>query len=90
MFARARILIGAGKSTVTIPSKAVQRVNDARIVFVRVSEREFEARPVELGSDDGATVAVTSGLRGGEDVVTQGAFLLKSEMLKASLKGDDD
>ena len=90
MFARARILIGAGKPTVTIPSKAVQRVNDTRIVFVRLSEREFEARSVELGSDDGATVEVTSGLRGGEDVVTQGAFLLKSEMLKASLKGDDD
>ena len=90
MFARARVLTGAGKPTVIIPSKAVQRVNDTRTVFVRISDREFEARPVELGSDDGATVEVTSGLRGGEDVVTQGAFLLKSEMLKASLKGDDD
>jgi cobalt-zinc-cadmium efflux system membrane fusion protein len=90
MFARARIVVGGGKPTVTVPSKAVQRINDATIVFVRISDREYEAREVGLGADDGATLEVMSGLRGGEDVVAQGAFLLKSEMLKASLHGDDD
>jgi cobalt-zinc-cadmium efflux system membrane fusion protein len=90
MFARARIIVGGGKPTVTVPSKAVQRINDSSIVFVRVSDREFDAREVELGADDGAIVEITSGLRGGDAVVAQGAFLLKSEMLKASLKGDDD
>lgn len=90
MFARARVVIGGGKPTVTIPSRAVQRIGDESAVFVRISERVFEMHTVELGADDGATVEVTSGLRGGEDVVAQGAFLLKSEMLKGSLKGDDD
>lgn len=90
MFARARIVIGGGKPTVTVPSRAVQRIGDDSAVFVRISERVFEMRTVELGSDDGSTVEVTSGLHGGEDVVAQGAFLLKSEMLKGSLKGDDD
>ena len=50
----------------------------------------YLARQVELGADDGATVDVTKGLRGGEAIVAQGAFLLKSELLKGSLKGDDD
>lgn len=90
MFARARIVIGGGKSTVTIPSQAVQRIGDDSAVFVRISERVFEMRTVDLGADDGSTVEVTGGLRGGEEVVAQGAFLLKSEMLKGSLKGDDD
>jgi cobalt-zinc-cadmium efflux system membrane fusion protein len=90
MFARTRIVTAAGKPTIVVPSKAIQRINDASTVFVRISDREYEARPVELGADDGAMVEVTSGLRGGEEVVTQGAFLLKSEMLKGSLKGDDD
>lgn len=90
MFARARIVVGGGKPTVTVPSKAVQRINDSSIVFVHISDREFDAREVELGADDGAIVEITKGLRGGEAVVAQGAFLLKSEMLKASLKGDDD
>lgn len=90
MFARARIATGGGKPTVTVASRAVQRINDATVVFVRISARDYEARPVELGANDGALVEITSGLHGGEDVVAQGAFLLKSEMLKASLKGDDD
>jgi membrane fusion protein, heavy metal efflux system len=90
MFARARIVIGGGKPTVTAPSKAVQRMGDGSFVFVQVSDLEFEAREVSLGADDGATVEITSGLRGGEPVVAQGAFLLKSEILKGSLKGDDD
>lgn len=90
MFARARIVINGGAATVTVPSRAVQRIADDSAVFVRISDRVFEMRRVELGADDGATVEVTKGLHGGEDVVAQGAFLLKSEMLKGSLKGDDD
>ena len=90
MFARARIATGGGKPTVTVPSRAVQRINDATVVFVRLSARDYEARQVELGADDGALVEITSGLHGGDVVVAQGAFLLKSEILKASLKGDDD
>jgi cobalt-zinc-cadmium efflux system membrane fusion protein len=90
MFAHARIVTGGGKATVTVPSKAVQRIGDESMVFVRISERAFEVRPVELGADDGATVEITKGVHGGDDVVVQGAFLLKSEMLKGSIKGDDD
>lgn len=90
MFARARVVTNSGKPAVTIASRAVQRIGDDSVVFVRKSPVKYEIRHVELGANDGATVEVTSGLRGGEEVVTQGAFLLKSEMLKGSLKGDDD
>jgi cobalt-zinc-cadmium efflux system membrane fusion protein len=90
MFARARIVTGGGKPTVTVPSKSVQRIGDGSVVFVQVGDREFEAREVTLGADDGATVEITSGVRGGEPVVAQGAFLLKSEILKGLLQGDED
>ena len=72
------------------PSKSVQRIGDGSFVFVQVSDHEFEAREVTLGADDGAVVEIATGLRGGEPVAAQGAFLLKSEILKGSLKGDDD
>lgn len=90
MFAHARIVVGGGKPTVTVPSKSVQRIGEGAFVFVQVSDHEFEAREVTLGADDGANVEITSGVRGGEPVAAQGAFLLKSEILKGSLKGDDD
>ncbi len=90
MFAHARIVVGGGKPTVTVPSKSVQRIGEGHVVFVQVSDHEFEAREVTLGADDGAMVEIESGVRGGEGVVAQGAFLLKSEVMKDSLKGDDD
>ena len=39
----------------------------------------FEIRPVGRGRDLGAEVEVISGLRAGEQVVVDGAFLLKAE-----------
>lgn len=90
MFVKARIVVGGGKPTVTVPSRSVQRIADQSVVFVQVGDREYEARPVTLGADDGANVEVTMGVRGGDPVVAQGAFLLKSELLKSALKGDDD
>jgi cobalt-zinc-cadmium efflux system membrane fusion protein len=90
MFARARIVTAGGKPTVTVPDSAVQRIGDDAVVFVRISKRLFEARQVELGADDGATVEVIKGVRGGDEIVAQGAFLLKSEMLKSSIQADED
>ena len=90
MFARARIIVGGGAPIVTVPAAAVQRIQDGSFVFVRNSDVEFEARRVELGAREDSIVEITSGLRPSEDVVAEGAFLLKSEMLKASLQGDDD
>jgi cobalt-zinc-cadmium efflux system membrane fusion protein len=33
-------------------------------------------------------VALAEGVRPGEEVVTQGSFLVKSQLLKASMQGD--
>ena len=38
-------------------------------------------------SPDGKTV-IAEGLRPGEDVVTRGGFLLKSQMLRAAMQGE--
>jgi multidrug efflux pump subunit AcrA (membrane-fusion protein) len=46
------------------------------IVWVKTAPERFEARVVMVEPLDGATVAVASGLKAGERVVTQGATLI--------------
>ena len=85
MFARARIgATGSGK-TVVVPRKAVQRAKNAQLVFVRVADDAFEARRVQLGSGDAEAIEVTGRLTAGDEVATEGSFLLKTETLKGSI-----
>jgi membrane fusion protein, heavy metal efflux system len=84
MFGRARILAPA-RAGVMVPRSAVQRAKTVQLVFVRSAEDQFEARRVELGGSEGDLVEITKGIRPGEDVATQGSFLLKTETLKESI-----
>ncbi len=85
MFGRARISIGAARANVMVPDAAVQRAKDVHLVFVRLAEDEYETRHVELGIREGNLVEIRKGVRPGEDVVTTGSFLLKTETLKESI-----
>lgn len=79
----------AGESVVAVPARALQRVSEGWAVFVPRGEGAFEARAVGRGRDLGGEVEVLSGLRAGELVVVDGAFLLKAEQEKAAGGGDD-
>ena len=85
MFGRARIVVGADRATVLVPDAAVQRAKDVHLVFVRRADDEYEARRVEVGIREGNLVEIKKGVRPGEDVVTTGSFLLKTETLKESI-----
>jgi RND family efflux transporter MFP subunit len=75
--------------TVTLPTSPVEGVFvpvDAVIesgirprVFVRRSDGSFEARAVTTGWQGGGRQQILSGLQSGEEVVTDGAFLIDSE-----------
>lgn len=87
---------GATTTTLTIPESAVVTDGERRFVFVEISPRVFERREVRVapmspaGSRAARTTAVVvhDGLRAGERIVVRGAFILKSELAKASL-GDE-
>ena len=50
--------------------------SNQNIVWVKQSPERFTPRVITFEPLDGASVAVTSGLKAGERVVTQGASLL--------------
>ena len=88
----------AGESTarellLTIPESAIVTDGQRQYVFVQVAPLTFERREVQTaplappGSSvvNSAFVLVRGGLKAGEQVVTRGAFTLKSELAKAGL-----
>lgn len=90
MSANARLEV-SGQTTqiLAVPAAALQRVGDRWLVFVPRGQAEFEMRPVGRGRDLGMDVEVVSGLKAGETVVVEGAFLLKAEAEKKAGGADE-
>ncbi len=69
-------------SVLGVPASAVVQIDGKRGVFVRSDEpNSFEFRLVTLGDYSGDFRAVRSGLEEHQEVVVEGAFLLKSELV---------
>ncbi|MBP1770867.1 MAG: Cobalt/zinc/cadmium efflux transporter, rane fusion protein, CzcB family [Holophagaceae bacterium] len=74
--------------TVVLPQSALQQVEGTWGVFVKQGE-EAEFRPVHRGAELGTDVMVLEGVKPGETVVGEGAYLLKSLQIKRKSGGDD-
>jgi multidrug efflux pump subunit AcrA (membrane-fusion protein) len=90
MFVRVALAAGTDKPALTVPSGAVVEIDGRPGVFVPGKEpRSFTFHPVATGREaDGRTV-VTAGLAEGAEVVSAGAFLLKSELILQNETGED-
>jgi RND family efflux transporter MFP subunit len=85
MFASVDVQRESSRSAIFIRSDAVQDVNGQSAVFVRTGPAVFTVRPVLLGQSRDGQVEVTAGLKAGDEVVTRGSFIVKSQLLKGSL-----
>src|SRR5688500_10437694 len=89
MFATDWIESGEPQSGVVVPESAVQRYGDKTVVVVAHPDGDggarFERRQVELRPAAGGRSLVIAGLRGGEPIVVQGAYTVKSELDKAKM-----
>jgi cobalt-zinc-cadmium efflux system membrane fusion protein len=86
MFAEAKIVAGAPgqaepASTLSVPETAVQSLDRQPVVFVLApgEPRTFAKRAVSLGRPVDGFVPILAGLRDGEQVVTNGSFILKAQ-----------
>ena len=70
---------GSLETRIILPEEAVQQIEGRDMVFVQV-KGGFQAVPVSVGSRTGGRIEILDGLRGGQTVVTQGAFVLKSQL----------
>jgi membrane fusion protein, heavy metal efflux system len=90
MSATSHIPVGDATPIVTLPVAALQRLPESWCVFLpRAEAGEYELRPVGRGRDLAGEVEIVRGLRPGERVVVEGAFLLKAEAEKARGTGEE-
>jgi membrane fusion protein, heavy metal efflux system len=81
---------GSAAKILAVPTAAVQRIQEQWYVFLPRSADTFELRPIGRGRDLGGEVEILSGVKAGETVVVDGAFLLKAEADKARGEGEHD
>jgi cobalt-zinc-cadmium efflux system membrane fusion protein len=85
MFADVEVTTTVVKDVLVIDDSALQTDEDKQVVFVALDGTRFEKREVKLGLEQHNRVQVLEGIKPGEKVVTEGSFILKSEMLKGEL-----
>lgn len=89
MLVKTRLFSSEPVHGVILPSAAIQTLGSQPCVFVRLDETHYEARRVTTGPELNGMMIVTSGLKPGETVVTDGSFVLKSQALLAPDSGHD-
>lgn len=70
---------------VAVRSEAIQTLGDKTVVFLK-ADGGFTAQSVRLGRNDGQHVEVLQGMKAGEPYASTGSFVLKSELVKASVE----
>ncbi len=85
MFADVEITTTVLNDVLVVPDSALQTDEDKQVVFIALDGNRFEKRTVRLGLERRNRVQILDGIKPGEKVVTEGSFILKSEMLKGEL-----
>ena len=86
MFVQAEVVLGAARSLITLPSSAINYAPYGDSVFVvddlkdarGQSYRGVRQQVVKLGETRGDQIAVLSGIKRGEEIVTSGVFKLRN------------
>jgi cobalt-zinc-cadmium efflux system membrane fusion protein len=85
MFGRAAITVSDHHERTLVPKSAVQWEGCCNVVFVKHTDTVFQPYKVKLGHEAGEYFVVEEGVNAGEEIVTDGAFLLKTEILKGNI-----
>jgi cobalt-zinc-cadmium efflux system membrane fusion protein len=85
MFAAVQVLLPGDETTLALPRDAVLEDEGRAFVFVHHHDDYYVRRPVTPGRVWGDRIEVVAGLSGGETVVAEGSFLLKSDVLRSKM-----
>jgi cobalt-zinc-cadmium efflux system membrane fusion protein len=85
MFATIFIPAPENRQAIVVPESAIQRIGEQTVAFVPSGESEYHMRVLKVGEKSNGWIEVLEGVRPGEQVVTEGSFVLKSELMKKEL-----
>lgn len=81
MFVWVELPQGETRDALAVPTPAVMRHEGQAFVFIPTGNDSFRRVDIDTGIEADDFVEVTRGLEAGQQVVSKGAFLLKSELL---------
>jgi cobalt-zinc-cadmium efflux system membrane fusion protein len=87
MYVRVAVPVGEKRDVLSVKPESVVQHENRQFVFVAMSGGSFKRVDIATGLVSDDWIEVTKGLSAGQLVVTEGAFLLKSEML---LEGESE
>lgn len=76
-FAEIYLLTGKRDNVISLPVDAITEEQGVNFVYLQIDETCYKKHEVKLGANDGEKVEISSGLKGGEQVVTHGAIHVK-------------
>jgi cobalt-zinc-cadmium efflux system membrane fusion protein len=85
MFCEIQIALGGEREIISIPQAALLSDEGKDFVFIHWKEDLFVRRPVRSGRNYFDRIEVLEGLKPGDRIVTAGAFLLKSDVLREKM-----
>jgi len=85
MFANVEIQFASGKRAAFVPREAVLSDEGRQFVFQEMADGLWLRRDVKTGRAQGRLVEIVSGLDPGATVAAGGAFMLKSDILRAKM-----
>jgi membrane fusion protein, copper/silver efflux system len=79
MYIRAKFISPSERETLVVPRSAVLDTGTRKLVYVAKPDGVFEAREIQAGAATEELYPVIAGLKAGEQVVTNGNFLIDSQ-----------
>lgn len=74
---------------VSVPKGALQTIDGQPFVFVELGGGKYQLRAVDRGVELENGIEIKQGLNGDETIVTEGSFILKSEVLRSQMGSND-
>ncbi|TNE64624.1 MAG: efflux RND transporter periplasmic adaptor subunit [Alphaproteobacteria bacterium] len=83
-FTDVAIQTGEAERVIAVPDSAIMLLGGQQVVFKREGD-ELRPMPLDLGASKGGWTEVKVGLFGGDEIVIENAFLIKSLILKSKM-----
>ena len=92
MFISGEIIFEGDEEYLSVPTHAVQTMGNDKIIFIKTEDGKFVMKKINIKTETAEEVLIDESseddaqVKEGDDVVIEGAFLLKSELLKGELE----
>lgn len=84
-FAEIYLLTGRRENVISVPVSALTEEQGVYFVYVKIDDEGYLKKEVKLGATDGERVEVLSGLKPGDNLVTEGAIHVKLASATAAI-----